>query len=309
MRKYITIIVLAILSLSCAKENSAEVSNGKEKTNFDVFAIYGEVHNDLLKYASDNFVETKSITNISDGINYILQLQQYGVERLNISESNKEALKFGLEYFKNLYVTDNIHKMISARTRVTEENEEITTNDIKQLIYDAYISNEIDMFEFNSFNELIDCVVANAQGLIGTEEFETKINSLISSWEIKYADVDFSSLEQVGNDASNTTLVEVKKLPAGSLSGTVLSVSKSSMEYWKCEENLIETKAIPAFVGADIAGAIVGVCMTGTIQYIRTGTLDGEGLLYAAGGGAITGSTGIVGKLGKWLTKLMNTIV
>lgn len=305
-------IALAVLALSCAKEDSVKITEGKEKSNFEIFSIYGEVHNELLQYASDNFVETRSITTQSEGIDYILNLQQQGIDALDISESNKEALKFGLEYFKDFYVTDNIHNIITPKTRVAEDDEEITTNDIKQLIYDAYIAKEIDEFEYNSFNELVDCVVANAQGLIGTQEFETKINSLIGSWEIKYADVDFSSLEQVeiyessAEPSDNDTL---KPLPNGTLSGAVLSISKSSVEYWENEAILVETRAVPAFVGADIAGAIVGVCVTGTIQYLRTGELEGEGLLYAAAGGAIVGSTGIVGKLGNWLTKLMNSVL
>lgn len=305
-------MTLAILALSCAKESSTHPVTDNPKSNFEIFAVYGEVHNELLQYASDNFIETKAIKTQAEGVDYMLKLQQRGVDELNISENNKNALKFGMEYFKDLYITDNIHEMISIQTRTTVDGEEITTNDIKQLIYEAYIANEIDEFEYNSFNELIDCVVANAQGLMGVQEFETKINSLINSWEIKYADVDFSSLEQIElyEPEDNLTFEDtINPLPPGSLSGTVLSVSKSSMEYWSNEGMLIETKAIPAFVGADIAGAIIGVCVTGTIQYLRTKELDGEGLLYAAGGGAIVGSTGIVSKFGNWLTKLMNSVL
>ncbi|MBR5863190.1 MAG: hypothetical protein IKY76_01365 [Alistipes sp.] len=70
-----------------------------------------------------------------------------------------------------------------------------------------------------------------------------------------------------------------------------------------------ETRAIPAFVGADIAGAIIGACVNGGIQYLNKKEIDGESLLYAAVGSAIVGSTGIVGKLGNWLTNLMNTML
>ena len=147
---------------------------------------------------------------------------------------------------------------------------------------------------------MIDCVVANAQGTLGNEEFEIKIKSLISKWEVKYKDVDFSALE----NEELTDQAEVV-VPSGSLSGTVLSLSKSSLEYWNSEENLVETKAVPVFVGADIAGAIIGACTTTAGQLVITGDINAKGILWGAGSSAIVSSTGIVGKIAKWISKLL----
>ena len=303
MKRYTFVLILAILSFGCVKENIEDSIADEIRSNFDLFSIYGEVHNEMLQYAFDNFVAPETITTQTEGIEYILQLQQSGVDKLDISENNKGVLKYGMNHFKDLYITDNIHKMLAVKTRVIDD-EVITTNDIKQLIYEAYLANDIDEFEYHSFNELIDCVVANAQGLIGVQEFTDKINALIECWEIKYADVDFSSLNQNGTVES-----DVETLPDGALGGAVLSVSISSMEFWDDEISRNETIAIPAFVGADIAGAIIGACVNGGIQYLNKKEIDGESLLYAAVGSAIVGSTGIVGKLGNWLTNLMNTML
>jgi hypothetical protein len=43
------------------------------------------------------------------------------------------------------------------------------------------------------------------------------------------------------------------------LGGVVLSVSQSSLQYWDSTNK--QTGAVPAFVGADIAGAVWGVCL------------------------------------------------
>lgn len=312
IKSFISFVFFVFMVSSCAKDKSVVMPNNTNMNNIEIFDIYGQVHNELLQYASDNFTETKATTTREEGIEYILKFQQRGVDLLDVSDRYKNVIKDGLEFYKELYLTDNIYEMISDKTvpsTKSSDEDEITTSEIRQLIRNAYIANEIDLFEYNSFNELIDYVVANAQGTIGNAEFENKVNSLIASWEVKYADVDFSTLQQMpdeGEPVDNFTPVNnLEPLPSGSLSGTVLNVSKSSIAYWNTESGLVETKAVPAFVGADIAGAIIGACTTSIRQLATTGELDGVGILWGVGTGAITGSTGIVGKLGKWINSLL----
>lgn len=312
IKSFISFVFFVLMVASCAKDKSVVMPNNANTNNIEIFDIYGQVHNELLQYASDNFIETKAATTREEGIEYILKFQQRGVDLLNVSDKYKNVIKDGLEFYKELYLTDNIYEMISDKTvpsTKSSDEDEITTSEIRQLIRNAYIANEIDLFEYNSFNELIDYVVANAQGTIGNAEFENKVNSLIASWEVKYADVDFSTLQQMPDErepVDNFTPVNnLEPLPSGALSGTVLNVSKSSIAYWNTESGLVETKAVPAFVGADIAGAIIGACTTSIRQLATTGELDGVGILWGVGTGAITGSTGIVGKLGKWINSLL----
>lgn len=150
--------------------------------------------------------------------------------------------------------------------------------------------------------------MVNAAGTLSNNEFEMKVNNLIALWEIKYAEVDFSQLEITTVD-DNLTLMEspsidFKDAPKGALGGVVLNVSKSSLDYWEDEQLLAPTKALPVFVGADIAGAIIGACVGGVGSYVTAGDFNWKSVAWSAASSAIVGSTGIVGKVGKWISKL-----
>ena len=62
-------------------------------------------------------------------------------------------------------------------------------------------------------------------------------------------------------------------------------------------------RALPVFVGADIAGAVIGACSSGLGSYFMSGKVDWRSVGWSAASGAITGSTGVVGKIGRWLSR------
>lgn len=53
-----------------------------------------------------------------------------------------------------------------------QDDEDVTTEDIKALIQEAYDLGGIDEFEYQTFIQLIDYVVANAEGSLSNSEFE-----------------------------------------------------------------------------------------------------------------------------------------
>lgn len=190
-----------------------------------------------------------------------------------------------------------------------DDDEDLTTEDVRALIQDAYDTGSIDSFEFQSFTKLIDYVLANADGSLSNTDFELKVNNLINQWEVKYADVDFTQLE-IPSTTGDLTIVDspsisFKDAPKGALGGVVLNVSKSSLDYWEEEQLMVQSRAVPPFVGADIAGAVIGACSSGIGSYVVSGSVNWKGVAWGAASGAVTGSTGIVGKVGKWISKLL----
>lgn len=136
-------------------------------------------------------------------------------------------------------------------------------------------------------------------GKLSNFEFESKVGELINQWDKKYSDVDFSQLEITEENA--TSSLKFNAAPKGALGGVVLSVSQSSLQYWDSTNK--QTRAVPAFVGADIAGAVWGVCLGCVGAKVTGGNITWKSVAWSAASGAVTGSTGIVGKVGKWLTK------
>ena len=132
-----------------------------------------------------------------------------------------------------------------------------------------------------SKEEAVDYVLANAAGTLSNNEFEMKVNDFIESSSLDFKDA-----------------------PKGALGGVVLNVSKSSLDYWEDEQLLVPSKALPVFVGADIAGSIIGACVSSVGSYVTAGDFNWKSVAWSAASSAIVGSTGIVGKVGKWISKL-----
>lgn len=135
-----------------------------------------------------------------------------------------------------------------------------------------------------------------------------KVNNLIALWEIKYAEVDFSQLEITTVD-DNLTLIEspsidFKDAPKGARGGVVLNVSKVLSTIGKMNNFLVPSKVLPVFVGVDIAGAIIDACVSGVGSYVTASDFNWKSVAWGAASSAIVGSTGIVGKVGKWISKL-----
>lgn len=307
------VVLLGLVSCTNQEEIQMDAPPTEKKSNFETFAIYGEVHNALLQHMSTNFSEPQQTPmSKNEAVDYVLAIQREGINQLSITESEKAILSEGLESYKRYYVTSDLMKTVqpdlSRASLDDDDDEDLTTEDVRALIQEAYDTGSIDSFEYQSFMKLIDYVLANADGSLSNTDFEVKVNNLINQWEVKYADVDFTQLE-IPRTVDNLTVVEgssiaFKDAPKGALGGVVLNVSKSSLDYWEGEQLMVQSRAVPAFVGADIAGAVIGACSSGIGSYVTSGSVNWKGVAWGAASGAVTGSTGVVGKVGKWISKL-----
>lgn len=311
---YFMVVLLGLVSCTNQEEIPLETPPTEKKSNFETFAIYGEIHNALLQHMSTNFSEPQlAPTTKDEAIGYILALQREGISQLSISESEKAILSNGLESYKRYYVTSDLMNTIQTnQSRASfdeDDDEDLTTEDVRNLIQEAYNIGSIDSFEYQSFMKLIDYVLANADGSLSNSDFELKVNDLINLWEIKYANVDFTQLEiPCTNDnllLTDSLSIAFRDVPKGALGGVVLNVSKSSLDYWDGEQLMVQSRAVPVFVGADIAGAVIGACTSGLGSYVTSGSVNWKSVAWSAASGAVTGSTGIVGKVGKWISKFL----
>ncbi len=84
----------------------------------------------------------------------------------------------------------------------------------------------------------------------------------------------------------------------GKMIATVFAISIASIEWWEKNPNILsdDSKVAP-WVAADLAGALVG----GVTGAIVSGKLNGKSVLA----GAVSGSTGAVGKVAKLISKIL----
>lgn len=312
MKHFLYLIVSLFFLVSCSnQENVSSLPKVEKKGGFETFAIFGDVHNTMLKEADLNFNEPSTTIETStkeDAINCVLEFHKSRIEKLPLSNDDKLYVAKGLETYKDLYDTELLMSQLQTKSSksVDKSEDDVTTEDIKSLIQEAYTSGGIDAFEYNTFMQLVEYVIANASGKLSNSDFENRVATLINQWNIKYSDVDFSQLEiEQPNTELPTLDGNFESAPKGALGGVVLNVSQSSLKYW---DDTPKTRAVPAFVGADIAGAVIGACWGSIGSKVNSGKVSWKGVAWSAATGAITASTGIVGKVGKWITKFLNKI-
>lgn len=305
-------IGILLCLFSCTNNEVQPIVEEETTSNFETFKIYGELHNAMLKQITANFSEpTGTSKDKESALNYLLSMQQNDVSALPLSSRQKELLSNELETYKSLYVTKDLIEAVQSKESrsdiIIDYGElEFPTVSVIMLIEEAYESGEIDEFEYNSFMLLVDYVEANAAGTLSNQEFEAKIRELVAQWEVIYADVDFTEISVAVKNATDDPIAPDPEPPHGAIGGLVLSISTSSLEYWNDENNqLEESRAVPVFVGADIAGAVLGALHAGIISHASTGHINWEHVAWSSAAGAITGSSGIVGKIGKWLSGML----
>ncbi len=102
-------------------------------------------------------------------------------------------------------------------------------------------------------------------------------------------------------DAEGHFKNDLEEFPKGAISGVVLNISKSSLEYWDTPET---KSVVGTIVVQDIVGAVIGGVSGGVGSAVVGGKLNWGSVAWGAGVGAITGSTGVVGKVSKWIVSL-----
>jgi len=291
---------LSVLTIaSCSQINPADspVSDTVKK-NFELFSQFGEFHNTMLSYADDNIDIEHPAKSLEDGLDYLTEMHSKYADELDLQESSKEQIKEYLQTYKNLYNKENFLLLSPTKARAMLDTEEtFTESEVYTMIDASYFRGEIDAFERDAFTSLIDWSIEYTTGGMTEWVFVQNVTQLINNWELRYSNSDYSNL--VDNDG-HTRDIAIDEIPHGALSGVVLNISQSSIEYWEGTG----TRALPLIAAQDIVGAVIGGVSGAAGSAIVGGSVNWGSVAWGAAVGAVTGSTGVVGKVAKYLTKL-----
>lgn len=143
MKNFLYLMVALFSLVSCSNQNEISLESPIEKkSNFETFAIYGEAHNALLHHVSANFIESQiTPTSKEEAVDYVLAVQCEGVSTLPISDGEKVILSNGLKTFRHYYVTDDLMNTVrptKSRISMDDDDEDLTTEDVRVLIQKAY---------------------------------------------------------------------------------------------------------------------------------------------------------------------------
>jgi len=272
-----------------------------------MFNNIGSFHNLFLENA---YSINTSGTNYEDAINTI---RDYSKSIFFLNENS---------YFGSVESTTEMNAMFElVKYWANQEvflQKALSTNDpfsIDSAVIKMNAMNIIDASNKSILSNIAVAVESNLSGTLSNENFEQTIVNLATDWL------------QVNNGNEQSI--------SASMSGNVLAISLKSLEWWRenasqlydpaalaYEPNQfnnfdayslsgpnaggIENKSmfLPLPVGLDVAGAFIGTFLSAGNQYYDTGTVDMRKVYRGAAIGAVTGSVGAVGRLGRWISSV-----
>lgn len=272
----LTVLIYGFLFSSC--ENKSEELTFKNVNSLSTYEEFGRIHNMFLdaavRYNQEH--ETRIIGDDEAKPSYENLYNQVMAQAtaMDIEPIYKETFINSIQESKPIFDTDYMYetyfKRINGKRKIQE--------DLKEY----WLNGTLEGFEYQLISNVCSII---ASYHTGTSSYELALNQLddcYRNWEEHYGPM----LE-----------------PAGQMSGYILSITKSSMEWW--DENLEGTR-VAHWVYADAGGAIIGAVWAMGVQYWRNKKItDWKDVGYGALGGAIDGSVGVSKKLSYVIKRLI----
>lgn len=280
----IIVILATIILVSCKKTETTLSNYEKGYPKTANVSIQGQLHNSFLTHFKNEFEINPSIKSVEQGIDYICQFYADYTKTLNMENKEKNALIKSLNKHRRFLDTQQFYDELFGDNKSDADSTGMYFKATKH----AHTIGIIDDFEYKKLDYIGQIVKENYHGIISNEDLKEIIISINNDMK-----------EHYGSNNSNN----------GQALAYTISISLYSIEWWEENPDAFgddnSLKVLPAWVGADIAGAAYGAIVAGAGSYITTGSVNWGAVGISAGAGAISGSTGIIGKAGKWLTSLL----
>lgn len=292
------------------------MSNAQQLTS-KTYDKLGKIHNQALDNFLRNFKE-QNVSNLDEGVDYVNSIHSNFYNSLSLSNNDKTNLVENSNKFKYFVVENSFYNYlysnsnaysnltIKAKESIDKINKEanITSQNpaLSQIIQKASQNGFIDSFEKDKLIEINNLVSENKAGRITITELKEKMNEIAVDFDSK--NYDFNGKN--GHLLAQTLSIGINSLEWWMTNGDVFINSETNGGKGGPSVNfdyIDNSSLIAPWVGADIAGAVISGAIAASGQYALTGNVNWGTVGWSAVGGAVVGSTGIVGKIGKWLSK------
>ncbi|PKL82189.1 MAG: hypothetical protein CVV24_11420 [Ignavibacteriae bacterium HGW-Ignavibacteriae-3] len=290
---FVATIMLTFIYLGGCKDSSTsepeiqtdQISlyvGGQGYKNIAAYKKYGELHNTFLTDVKNNFVVDNSTKGKSNKLTKLVNFQKKSADKYLFSEYDKNLIKSNLEDYKKYYLKEDLINDFKENILDKMKNKNWLLKSSNLLLLPAY--------EQEAINNLCESSYNACQGIISISEFQATVAQMTESYDEYY---------------SETSVTE----DAGTLLGICLAITQSSIDWWQQNpdadiyDQLVKTNktALAPWVAADALGALCGGISSYVTQRARTGGVSWTAVGGAAVAGAVAGSTGVVGKVFKWL--------
>ena len=278
---FVTIGVL--LFHACRKADSNMTNNENESVVLITADELGRIHNCFLTHFKNEFVTNPTLSTIEEGLDYITSFYTDFANTLELGDEEKDALIESLIDYKRFLSTNQFYNELYINNI---KNDNDSTGMYFSAARQANNLGILDDFEYNKLEFIGQIVKDNYNGLLSNEELKVLIKK-----------IDEERIHHYTNTNSGQVLAYT------------IAVAFASIEWWEENPDAFgdngSSKALPAWAAADIVGAAYSSIVSGVGSYTTTGSVNWGAVGIAAAGGAIAGSTGIIGKASKWLTTLL----
>lgn len=319
MKKFLYFFLALFTMVSCASneevlpevtaESRAGVTEVVPSDNFGIFDFYGEIHNTMLDFVDKKFVSPTLRPATQNGrIDLFLSLQADWVYELPLSERDCENLKTELYVYKDYLITDRLRdNILGVQPQSLDSEDDIVSFDTMEYYRSLYKAGIIEERELKIFTDLYKHFKNHAEGTMSDIELEANVDSLIVTWKNNYSEVNYSCLK-ISKSSDGIKYLDVpahifnhNEIPAGAISGIVLNISKHSLSYWNGPQSPGKVERIAPWVAADGVGALKGAGWTLLYHFVTNTQIDWGSVGWGALSGAIEGSLGVFGKVGRYL--------
>ncbi|MEM9546289.1 MAG: hypothetical protein AAGA77_09950 [Bacteroidota bacterium] len=262
------IVTISTIFLACGENNTNEKNEVTLRSSplkqISNWFYLGDIHNEYMMEACSSF-DAKGINTKEEGLIYI---SDFATDFTPSDDRHHEDISEGISNFTNDW-TFLIENQLKA---------EANSDRIHESLASGVTLGLIDNFEKNLLIEILNLTNEN----YSFEELNDFIDEKILSWEAQgYAESDHF----------------------GTYSGMVLAISKKSTEWWLThEECLLDESSRWVWLASDAVGAGIGLCVA-LISHELTGESNPDSVGVSIVAGAVVGSLGIAGRLGKAISK------
>ena len=281
------LLVFGFILMSSCESQVKDISDVKMKVSD--FNYVGELHNKAMTYTMVN-IDTISFEKEHNNVakaKKILSFDKEGLQvelvKYNCMVNPEKYANFMLadDFGKYLLSTGNTSRTVGMKLDDIVKNDSLDLETMPSLYQILGTSQEQGIYSAKTasfIQRIIKLLQGSLEGLVSDDNFLKEIEAI--SCEFDKAGYDKDSAE-------------------GAAIASMLSVAKSSYQWWSENPNYINTESqskLPHVVAMDLGGACAGI-MFHAIQHWEELTWGGVG--NAALWGAISGSTGLGGKIGR----------
>ncbi len=289
---------------------------GTAQIKVEDYYYLGNLHNKGLDYVVQNIDEEKFSKNLDQNVNYINDLLTSFYKQNGIHNS-------GSGNFQYFVVAENFMSYLNNGANAYQELGSVAFETTRSLnlsfgllsdepTFSSLLTNSlnqriIDNYEFSSLVEIKKLVDDNGKGMNKTSEILEQLIIKKNQFDAK----KYPTSNNAGHVLAITLAISIKSMEWWIEHEDFMTYQGTSEEYFLVKNGPngdIEFKknssvVVAPWVAADVAGAVVGAAGGAISSYAGTGSVNWTSVGVSAVFGAVTGSTGVVGRLAKLIKK------